>query len=1077
MTTEKSPKKNEVEEKGLFAFFFLKPTFAILLVFMMVFGGFLAYNSMVKESMPDLEIPQATVTVEWPGADPESVELEMTNKIETKLKGLKGLKRLRSASLNSYAIMAVEFHADVSMSDAMQRLRAKVDEAEADLPKEAKKPKIVQVSVDDTPILTISIFGKLDDAIIGNAAKNLKTNLEKVQGVNEVKISGRREEVIQIRIMPSKADALGLSSVDIRNKIQDANLDMPWDKFESKSIGATFRLFGRFRDVETLKKMPVARVGQGRVVRLEEVAEVKRDLEKETNVAELSWKGSSFERCIDISITKIPGGDTLEIINNITKGLEKAKQSEEWPFGMKSEITADQSIRIWKKLKTVFKNGVQATICVFIVLFFVLSWREALVAGFAIPITFLGSIAVLWMMGNTLNEMVIIGMILSLGLLVDVFILMMEGMHEGIFGRNESFGKAALNTVKTYAVPALSGQLTTILAMAPLLVIAGIDGKFIRILPITTITCLFLSFIVALIVTIPMSRFLLGNLKGKTKKSAIDKFSEKSSAVLNNWMLTTTVGSRGKSISWIAGAIGLLIASFVLASTLPSLLYPKQDGRNLGVTIELPPNTVLERSEECAERVGNLLRSIREKDGVLSIGDKTFSDGNELFESVVLFAGKKSPMSQNSIAEMLTPAQDTYLVGFSCHFIDEKDRGKLAFQYLKEIRSHIEKELRHFSGARLVMTPQVGGSSTEDPVQIEIIGPDMAKLREMVKEVSVELAKVEGATDVRDNLGPARLNIKAIPDREALDFYKVSTSDLAYQVRYAMTSNEIGKYPLGGSEDDIKIKLSTAWPSREGEVGGPTNIFEMDILSVMKPNGKSIPLSSLTHPEIEKAPLAITRKGGERAVTVMCKTQGRTTGEILDDMRPVLDKMKKKWPKGYSFHFAGEAEAAAETFGSAGKMMLVALFLVFALLVIQFNSYTQPFIIMVSVPLAFIGACFGFALTETPFSFPAMIGAIALVGIVVNNAIVMIDAMNTYHKEGMSIKEAAAKGSSDRLRPILATTVTTVVGLIPLALSPPGWAPLCNMIIFGLIAATFTSLIIVPCLYVLLAKDIRTSGN
>jgi len=240
----------EGEEKGLAGFFFLRRTFAILLVLLLVVAGLLAYFSMVKESFPDLAIPQATVQTEWAGSDPDTIEQLITNKIEKKLKALKGLKKLRSASFNSFSIIAVEFRAEADLNDAMQRLRAKVTEAEADLPKEAKKPKIEAVSVDDTPIVSVAVFGDLDDAILGRVARDLKDQLEKVPGVNKVSLGGRRKEIIRIRLIPSRAKSLGLSPTSIRDCIQEANVDMPWDKFESDEMGFTFRLYGRFRDVE-----------------------------------------------------------------------------------------------------------------------------------------------------------------------------------------------------------------------------------------------------------------------------------------------------------------------------------------------------------------------------------------------------------------------------------------------------------------------------------------------------------------------------------------------------------------------------------------------------------------------------------------------------------------------------------------------------------------------------------------------------------------------------------------------------------------------------------------------------------
>jgi multidrug efflux pump subunit AcrB len=721
-------------------------------------------------------------------------------------------------------------------------------------------------------------------------------------------------------------------------------------------------------------------------------------------------------------------------------------------------VTSDQSLDIWHDLRNVFDNGWQAMLCVFLVLLVMLSWREALVAGLAIPVTFLGALAVLSGLGYTMNQMVVIGMVLALGLLVDVFILMMEGMHDGIFVEGLPFGQSALRTVRLYSAPAFVGQLTTILAMAPLLVIGGVAGKFIRIIPITAIVCLALSFGIALLAAVPLSRLLLGRLHGTAKKTAVDRLTERVSGRFRAWCLAVSLRNRATALAFAGGAFALFVLAILAAGFLPTLLYPKEDGRPLGVTVELPPDTPLHRSQDCADALGDLLR---EKD---------------YLESVVKFAGAKSPMAQNSIAETLQPSADTYFVGFSCTFTPREQREKMAFQYLDTLRAELDRALRPFPGARFALTPKTGGATNEDPVQIEVIGDDMDRLRAISKQVRAELRTVPGATDVRDNLGPVRNDIKAIPKREALDFYDIPMRDLAAQVRFAVTDEEVGTFPIGGTEEDLDIRLSTAWPSRRGTVGGPMTIEEFATLSVARPDGRSVPLFSVVDIWPTAAPLAITRKGGQRAVTIMCKTQGRTANAILADIRPVLDQMKDRWPASYRYHFAGEAEEAAETFGSATKMLAIAFFLVFALLAIQFGSFRQPFIIMFSVPLALIGTLGGFFLGWIPFSFPAMVGVISLIGIVVNDAIVMIDTMNTRRRDGLDVRQAAASGAADRVRPILSTTITTVVGLIPLALSSAMWMPLCAAIIFGLLAATVTSLVTIPCLYTLLANPSPSSN-
>jgi multidrug efflux pump subunit AcrB len=284
-----------------------------------------------------------------------------------------------------------------------------------------------------------------------------------------------------------------------------------------------------------------------------------------------------------------------------------------------------------------------------------------------------------------------------------------------------------------------------------------------------------------------------------------------------------------------------------------------------------------------------------------------------------------------------------------------------------------------------------------------------------------------------------------------------------------MSNDEVGKFAVGGMKDDLSIRLGLAWPSRAGRVGGPTQVEELVMVRAFTPDGESVSLMSLLEPQVSTAPLSITHKDGFRSIQVMAKTEeGVTPTEITATFTPVLDRMQETWPPNYRYSFGGEVEETVETFASAGAMLVVAVVLIFGVLVLMFGSFAQSFILILTMPLALIGTFFGFFLVGTPFSFFAMVGIIALIGIVVNDAIVMVDTMNGHLRSGTEVAVAAARGAAERLRPILSTSLTTIIGLIPLAVSNPMWRPLCYAVIFGLIASTVTSLVIVPCLYRLL---------
>ncbi len=1038
-------------------FFFANTTFARLALLALMIGSWVAYSNFVKETIPDLEIGVGIVSTEWIGGDPQTIEQEITNKIEKELKSLKGLKRIQSGTYAGFSLIAVEFRPDVAQAEAMTRLRAKVAAAEGELPRAAKKPVVVEAAISDEPILSLRLFGDVDLPVITAVAEDLRRDLERVAGVNKVNLYGDRQEVVQIRLIGARLSALGISPTVIREALDEASIDLPLGEFDGEEVGAGLRFLGRYREIEDLRTLPIATTASGRTVMLRELADIDRGPSQEFSRTYYAPAGGDYQRAIDITLTKRPGADAIETIEAVKALLQNKQAGAAWPPTLRSDIVYDESRYILQDLKNVFTNGWQAMLAVFGVLLISLTWREALVAGLAVPITFAGALIIVFAVGFSLNQLVIIGMVLALGLLVDDFILMMEGMHENLYVRGKGFAESAIATVRTYAIPSLSGSLTTILAMTPLMAIAGIEGKFIRQMPVTAIACLVMSYLVSVFLAIPLSKYVLS--PDKARKTRMDRLTEAYSAKLTRLLHDRFLASKRRAWAWVGIAVGILFLSTMAVSTVPVELMPKGDGRSLGITVELSPDASLETAQGCADAVGERLL------------------GKPYLETVTKHVGEKSPFSVVSTSDQLSVLSGNHLVGFSAVFVPKNDRDKLLYQYLPELRQSIEETMVACPGAELYLAPDLGGASAEDPIQLEIIGNDMATLRKLAQDVADVLEATPGTSDVRDNYGVPKVDLRAVPNRQALSFYGLTAGELASQVRVMMTSDEVGKFVRGGTQEDLPILMGYAWPSRNGEPGGPTRLDELYLLNVVNGEGRSVPLSSLVDFRLEESALSVLHRDAERTITVMAQTVDRTAGEILAEALPKIDELQAGWPARYRIGIAGEAEASEEVFGSAREMLFLALFLVFALLVLQFDSFTQPFIIMSAIPLALTGVFFAFFISGQPFSFMAMVGVIALVGIVVNDTIIMIDTMNKHRKTGMSVREAASRGAADRLRPIVTTSVTTIVGLIPLAISQEMWLPLSITVIGGLIVATFLALLIVPCLYLLVTREQASAGQ
>ncbi|WP_110670105.1 efflux RND transporter permease subunit [Salinicola halophilus] len=1052
------PARRETDEvrsaHRLMRFFFLKPIFGILLTLTMLLGGLFAYSALVKEALPALDIPQASITTVWSGADPRSVEEQITDLIEDEITTLSGVNTVNSASFDSLSVISVEFDASINTTDAMTRLRAAVADAESGFPSEVESPNISQSSVDDRPILTLALHGSAGSATLNQTARQIRDALERVQGINEVNIGGEREDIVQILIDPERLLALGLSPTAIRDAVQQANIEQPFGEVRSQNMGAVVRLEGRFSDIDDLRALPVSRLENNqssRALTLGEVATVKRMQETEQSRAFFSELGRDYESSLEMSITKTPGADTVQVVERIRASLADLEAAGSWPSQVGYSVLQDDAVQIWDSLTEVFTSALQTMLVVFAILFITISWREAIVSGLAVPVTFAGVLLVVWALGYSLNELVIIGMVIALVMIIDVFIILMEGLHDEIYRNGCTFGQAVLATVKRYAIPVFAAQVTTLLAMAPLMSIGGTMGAFVRILPATIIICLVLSFVVAMLCAVPLSRALLGKQRrgeGEEKPGLADRVTQRAVDRVERFNGRYIVASRGRAWLWVLGAVVLFVISLFAFTQTRLELFPAADGERLGINIELPPTAPLETSQGVADQVGEILR------------DKPY------FASISKLVGLKSPFAGSG---SLQPSDAENFIGFSAMFKARDARDADSYVLAEALREELSAFLHdNVAGAELLVVPESSGPSPGDPIELQLLGGNMDTLKELSQQVQQVLASTPNVVDVRDNLGAPQPQLALRPNRDALSFFGMSYDELASQIRIAYSSDIIGSFASSGETEDLDIRLGMEWPSQPGEAGGPSNVEEFSRVRAYLPDGGSIAMFQLLNPVQSEGAIAISHVDGERALTVLAKNQGRTVTEIMNEVSPRLDELQRDWPAGYRIAVGGESAETADTLGSVGVAMLVAIVLVVGVLVIVFSSFRQALIIFATMPLAIIGTALGFWAFGIAFSFFAMIGLVSLIGIAINNGIIMVDTMNGFLKEGMSVAEAASAGAARRLRPLLTTAVTTIVGLVPLALSSESYRPLTLVIIFGLISATLLALFVVPALYYLL---------
>ncbi|WP_133408083.1 efflux RND transporter permease subunit [Parashewanella tropica] len=1048
---------NKSSTQKLFHSIFVTPILGILLVLLIIAGGLLGYHGMIKEALPDLKIPIASVSAQWHGGIASIMEREVTEKIEAKIKNIEHLKRYSSGSSFGNSDLIVEFEANAPLESSMSKLRDAVNDAAADLPDNVKKPKVKVLSIRSAPIATFMLFGDVSKEQLDIISKLLKQKLQKINGITRVNILGNQKRYAKVQFIPDRLLSYNISPAEIGRIINLHDTDYPLGVYSGREMPLNIKSQTALYNIKDLQNLPILRQQNGHLVRLKDVAHVEKAIYQTNTETYFSVNGAAYGKGVSLSLVKGPGEDTIKLVKEAKHIFNQVAQSEAWPNTMQFKIISDNAEIIQQELDKTLINGMQSVAVVFLVLFFLLTWREATVAALCIPITFLGSIFVLWLMGFTFNVMMVIGMILALGLLVDDFILMMEGIHEGLFKQKMSFTEAAKLTIKKYAIPSFAGTLTTIIIFIPLASISGIDGKFIKAIPVTAAVCLTVSYIVSLMVSVPLSQFLLSR-RNKEHEPFIDKLTYQLEDKLQGFLTNHITHNDKASYKWLGISSLPIVLGFLLMLLLPVTLYPLSDGRNMGITVELPIDYKLDETRQVANDFKEILRK------------------KPYLSSVLLTVGQRDFIFEGSSEDRLALSQKPSLIGFTLLFKPKDQREKLAYQYVPEIRAEFEKVLAHIPGNRLFITAETGGSSNEDPLQINLTGTNIEKLEKISSQIQQRLKKIDGLINVRDNLGQTTTDATIIPKREVLNYYQLSEADFNRQLSSYLGDYKITKLRSDKPSDDIEIRVEPFWQSKGNRHGGPENWREWQSIKIKTPNNQWIPATELADIKYSQAPMTITRKNGQLNVTIAAQTFTLTSQAMQQQINPILQELKKQWPTGYHYKWAGEVELAHNTFGSSEKIFVIAMLAVFSILSLQFGSFKQSLIILVTTLFGVSGVFIGFFIMAYPLSFPAVIGIIALAGITVNDGIVLVDTMNKYKQKGMPLSEAAARGAADRMRPIASTTITTLVGLLPLALADEAWRPLCSAIIFGELLATIAAMIAVPALYrVLTTEDLQHS--
>lgn len=1126
-----STEKNKFRKFGLTTFAVDNGVSILVLIAIIVLFGFQSYNNMAKELFPEIVIPQVFVNTVYPGNSAADVESLISRPLEAELSTVSGLKKVTSTSLQDYSVVIAEYETYVSTEDALRKTKDAVDKAKSELPDDLKQdPQVFDVNLSELPIMSVNISGDYSNDELRNYAELLQEELENISEVNQVDIKGALEREVKVDVDIPRMESLEITFGDIANAIAMENMTMSGGELVNNGFRRAIRVIGQIEEVDELEDIIVKNEFQ-KPVFLKDIADVSFGFKEETSIA----RSDGFP-VISLDVIKRKGSNLLEASDNIKKVTERVRKSS-LPENLKVSYFNDQSVNTRKQVDNLENSIISGMILVTLVLLFFLGLRNAIFVGTAIPLSMLTGIMVMSIMGYTLNMIVLFGLILALGMLVDNGIVVVENIYrynQNKFSNKES-SKYGTGEV---AVPIITSTITTLAAFIPLAFWPGMVGNFMKYLPITLIVVLTSSLFVALVINPVLTSYFMREdkrAKDEAKKHRKRRNILLFTAILLVFALVLHFG--GEPVQWLRNSMiivaGITLTNFfllrptafafqsyvlpwinsiytrsvrfALKGRMPMMVFigtivlflasaamlgvrapkveffPKSPPQYINAFVELPLGTDISVTDE-------MMRTIEDKI------TNAIGEDMDIVESVLTQIGEGTS-DPNGFPE---PGASPNKARLTVTFVPEEERnGKSSFDVVNKIRDAV----KDLVGVKVVVAPNENGPPTGKPINIEISGEDVDELSRLSDEVIkyLEMKNVPGVEELQTDMKLGKPELLITVDRKAAKRYGVSTYNVADVIRTAVFGTEVSKYKVGEDEYPIQLRVDEKYRNDIDAILGQRITFR-DMASGQI---RQVPISTLVTREYSSSYNNIKRQDQERVITIFSNV---LVGYNANEVVAQLDKVMAEYnlPKGYTYKFTGEQQEQMEAMSFLNGAFMVAIFAIFFILVLQFNSVVSPFIIILSVVFSTIGVFLGYVTTGADVSIIMTgVGIISLAGIVVNNAIVLVDYTNLrvgnkrqeLAAEGITelskkhIKESIVEAGNTRLRPVLLTAITTVLGLFPLAMgfnfnfftfvtdfdpqifyggqNAAFWGPMAWTVIYGLVFSTFLTLIVVPAMYYL----------
>ena len=1010
----------------------------LLTLVLILIMGLVAWSNIPKEAEPDVAIPIIYVSMTHEGISPEDAERLLVRPMEKELQNIEGIKEMRAQAVEGFASVTLEFDAGFDADKAMQDVREKVDIAKAKLPQETDEPRVNEVNVALFPVLTVVLSGPVPERTLVTLSRDLKDQIEALPGVLEVDIGGNREEVMEAVVDPTVMETYNVSYEQLFNLISRNNMLVAAGALDTGAGRLVVKVPGVIEDVQDVLNLPV-KVAGNRVVTFKDVAQVRRTFKDPEGFARVDGQPA-----LTLEVSKRVGANIIQTIDRTRQIVDAAKAH--WPGSVKVAYLQDKSKNIKTMLSDLENNVVSAIILVMIVIIAALGLRPAILVGLSIPGSFLAGIMVISGMGYTLNIVVLFSLILVVGMLVDGAIVIVEyadrKMAEGA-PRKEAYAAAS----KRMAWPVIASTATTLAVFLPLVVWPGVVGEFMKYLPITVLITLLASLFMALIF-IPV----LGGLIGKTDpghQQTLDTLIAAETGDLNDVRGLTGIYTRTLGI--LLRHPGRVLGVAVLALVGAYIAYWA-----FGRGVEFFPKVEPEFAQVQIHARGDL--SVWEKDAIVRRVEHRIL-GMPEFKTV--YARTLGTSTRNL-------SEDTIGV-IQLELIDWQKRRR-AVDIIQDVR----QRTADIPGIMIEVREQDRGPSAGKPVQLQVSSRNSALLDPTVERIRDAMEAMGGFVDLEDSRPLPGIEWRIHVDREKAARYGADVAMLGNAVRMVTNGIKVADYRPDDADEEVDIRVR--FPNNQ------RSLESLDQLRVPTQAGL-VPITNFVSFQPAPKTGAISRSDGHRVVTIGANVKpGLLVNNEVKQLKALL--AGADLPSGVSVHFKGEDEDQREAGQFLGKAFGVALFLMALMLVTQFNSIYQSVLVLSAIVFSTAGVFLGLLVTGQPFGIVmGGIGVIALAGIVVNNNIILIDTFNELKGKGMEPREAILRTGAQRLRPVLLTSFTTVLGLLPMVLalnidligrevtvgspSTQWWTQLSSAIAGGLTFATMLTLLLTPCLLML----------